>query len=1159
MELPNLKWFEEVCVELNRQPMAATATLTAFREQEFALEAVNSYLSDPSCTPLAQFQACLILQHNSLKNWPRLSGTQKLQLRETLYSLMNNAIATSSMPPYALNKVMQVYALFWKRDWKDLTTGRERDLQKANDIFEYIRRMLQSTPEAFKHGCILLRVLVEEFSSRSSAEAGLPVEFHRQAHEIFENAGGLDQSLQLAMQCLSAAFQMTDPSIAVPCTVESAKLFNEVISWDFGATNLSHSSNAFLRNKLPSNAQSQTSQLHTLPRRWSPILLHPSLVESVYNSYTRTRQLLEISIRDSAPQSSVDSILLSLSELRAALINLASVSGQILENDTERKAHGGAIMAKTLPLLDAAISLNLDAQCAGDFRAQECENLGTVLLRLLINFRLSLCCQMESFDAMMNSLGRATFDLSKELATQAELQLNKIYIPNGNLQGWQLDSLDGDFGLLDGWRGDAISLFLDVWCMVLDDPLMLRTVLTEDGTNSAVAVSSQLKMNLREVAAEVFKQLYESVWRITICEALAVPEEEEGEDAAAIAVRNMDDLLSSICTVGRTNFHLALGHVNQSIVLALDETERLAALPAHLLSPRDTLRLLESLRVAVLFASHLCDDGFRGDPQEKSSDTPLIPAFILDSGLYASAETSAVLVQSLAQMSRLLHLQVQLGSAHPLFSPLLLQVVARFFSEYFARFVDADPELYSDSTAKLLPHLFSLHSSGVNGESGGISALLEQLAAAVSHLIVAAPLESDLVTALAELLTAMSKGGSSEGAAKRRSLLLASPSVAQIYKTVTAHDCRLSLDGIMLLYCSLGSLAARAGSEPTILQLCSYVHTKGSSLSYAVSKDSGGPGFELKMNVQQYVACLRGLATIPRGQDRVIYGLFDASLPVLAWALTHGGLGGEDDVTKAILLLLRDFAEHKLAGLPHQSSLALYQTAMTALQTFSLRLKAAPVAAAGTAAAEEEISFRSDILLHILELLNHLSSKDFSFDDDEEVAIQGLDCERGFSFHVTVAEVLLFGFEMVAQLVTPDVLRNYPATCERYLSFAAFLSSTYGEDLGSKLQKQDEAQARVLLSTLMQHLLWGAGAIDASAARLALQAIQSLAAFQASSMARGDPGLGLTLSAEIFPAALERLLEMVLFPASCEYGIAWDRVDACANALINLVVLDNQR
>jgi hypothetical protein len=47
-----------------------------------------------------------------------------------------------------------------------------------------------------------------------------------------------------------------------------------------------------------------------------------------------------------------------------------------------------------------------------------------------------------------------------------------------------------------------------------------------------------------------------------------------------------------------------------------------------------------------------------------------------------------------------------------------------------------------------------------------------------------------------------------------------------------------------------------------------------------------------------------------------------------------------------------------------------------------------------------------------------------------------------------------------------------------------------------------------------------------------------MAIYQLNSMRKGLEGFGLNLSSEIFPRATERLLEMLLFPASCEYGIS---------------------
>jgi hypothetical protein len=71
-----------------------------------------------------------------------------------------------------------------------------------------------------------------------------------------------------------------------------------------------------------------------------------------------------------------------------------------------------------------------------------------------------------------------------------------------------------------------------------------------------------------------------------------------------------------------------------------------------------------------------------------------------------------------------------------------------------------------------------------------------------------------------------------------------------------------------------------------------------------------------------------------------------------------------------------------------------------------------------------------------------------------------------------------------------------------------------------------------------------------------LQALQTIALHQFNDMKVGKEGFGIASSAEIFPKASERLMEMLLFPNTCEYGISWDRIDGCANAMLALIALD---
>jgi len=1177
----NLQWFEAVCAELARNPMQATAVLTEFREQEFALQAVDGFLRDAACSPLAQFQACLVLQFNSLKNWALLSSAHKLQLRDTLFHVMKGAILSPGvMPAYALNKIMQVFALFWKRDWKDLSTTGPADGGEASIIFQHVAGLI-GEGHTFKQGCILLRVLVEEFSNRSSAEAGLPMEFHRRAHTAFEEFG-LDQSVHIAMQSLSASFQMTDPLHAVGCIAESVKLLAEIIAWDFGSSNaLSNNTGGALSHRNFNNNSRERGigggggGLLLLPRKWRGTVLASGLVDSICDVYTRIRQLLTLHGRQ---QNVVADCLLCLTELRHLLVSLASVSGQIFDDDGQRRDFGAGIMSRTVPLLDAAVSGPvLDSQIVGNFRAQECENLGTVLLRLLGNCRLIHCCQMPSFEVMLLTLGKATFELSSELAGLAELQLGRIYGAAGAVAG-------EEEGLLEGWRGDAVTLLLDLWCMVLEDPLMQHGPFEGAGAaeseSGRAVVSAQLKHGLRDMAAGVFRQLFESMWRIALCEALAEPEEEEGEDVAAIGVQNTDDLLASICTVGRTHFSAALNHVRESLSLSLDQAEALAAAapsitasvsatPSASAPSREVLRVLESLRVSVLFAAHLCDDSFRSDPKQKTSELPMVPSFVLDALLLAP-ETASVLQQTLGQMSRLLQFQMLIGPSHSLFSPRVLHVTLRFCTEYFFRFVDPDPELYSAGLEAGLPLFFSMHGSPHEATSPAREALhglIGQLAAAVHYILVTVPFEGELVAASAELLGAMAVSpvassdspafANADGSRGRSNIVLAQPTLGEVFRSATAYDCRLNNDGVAAMFGALSRLATLSGSESSMMQLCIYVHTKGASLP---SHSDRGP--ELRVGALQFVACLRGLARCPKGKhEKLLHDLFDASLPIVAWCLAHSALSAEDDVISAVVIMLGDYASCKLSALSQQSSSILYHTALSSLQALSKRLRTASALTQGHA-AEEEQSFRSDALLHMLNLLNCLSSKDFVFDDavDGDVAASADPTgEGGFAFHMTVAQVIMFGFDLIVQLVSPQFLGAFPATAEKYFSFCAFVTSTYGEELGAKLQALNEAEATATLRALVEHLLWGASAVDPCSARLALQSVQSLANFQASSLTRQDPGVGLATAGAVFPAALDRLLEILLFPSTSDYGIGWDRADACAGAVFSLVALDHQR
>ena len=117
-----LQEFEAICEELQSNPKNATKAIENFREKDYALEACHTWIRTPGCSSLAQFQLALVIQYSSLKNWAHLPAETVASLRDTLWGLIEGAVANGTMPTFALNKVILVFVLLWKKGWKDCTS-----------------------------------------------------------------------------------------------------------------------------------------------------------------------------------------------------------------------------------------------------------------------------------------------------------------------------------------------------------------------------------------------------------------------------------------------------------------------------------------------------------------------------------------------------------------------------------------------------------------------------------------------------------------------------------------------------------------------------------------------------------------------------------------------------------------------------------------------------------------------------------------------------------------------------------------------------------------------------------------------------------------------------------------------------------------------------
>ncbi len=227
-----------------------------------------------------------------------------------------------------------------------------------------------------------------------------------------------------------------------------------------------------------------------------------------------------------------------------------------------------------------------------------------------------------------------------------------------------------------------------------------------------------------------------------------------------------------------------------------------------------------------------------------------------------------------------------------------------------------------------------------------------------------------------------------------------------------------------------------------------------------------------------------------------------------------------DDITKECLLLLRDVAEIQLPYMSIHTAKLLYQTSLQAFQIFSYRFQQTTSALALTQSTNSshhhqlhtgvtieseneyvsfESDFKNDILLYSLQLLNHLVTKDLLLDDTNTTTHHNYANGNGSASlaaaNVLIPQVLLSGLEIVVSVITPELLRNYSATADRYFTFLSLLVSSYEQELAVRVAHSTAAGVLTgggnvdLLKMMMQHILWAAGAVDSTCARLALQVL----------------------------------------------------------------------
>lgn len=818
--MATIEWFSQLCDSLSTNPGQATQQLTEFRESEVALECCKSFLQYPEINVNVLFQASLTLQYSFLKHWNSIQPAYKDELEQVILYLLQQRCGQENATSFALNKLMQLYALIWKHGWADSSP------QQHHLLFEKVSSFLsQDSKQYVQCGLVFLKIIVEDFCNRGGSQVGLPVAIHNSIRVSFEN-DGLDQCLKLSLDWLSKCLAMVRQDAFTAATTDlpsrlqvltllrdALKLTNELLSWEFSA--FVESGSSLLPTQSGSALFGGPSQaggvrdegrfgtvgraMITLPTAWTAFFVQSTLPQEVTLAYSAVRESLRqlVSVDPNFARERNYTYQNTMFELRSLMTNLAAINGKFADSSTEKLQLASLVCNYTLPLVSQAFDGSIMAGVAPgvpsasiltELEMTERQSFSSLFLTFIDNFQLSNLAALPNLLDIVSLLAGMTRSTASSISQQ--------YATGGAGSATMAGMIEG----LDGAQGDTLTQLLEAWNILLTAPWMMSNYLLIDPmTNSPVladdstaalattlphekVVVQQLKLLLLRSAEPLFAELYGLMAHAAIHDLVSSEgEEEEVEEVEAVHMTNVHDLLSGICTVGRSSFPSTYQFVSQSLTASLEQctlalqqsngvlNPGVMADPSYVLECR---KVLESIRINLLFMSHLLSDNYvsetGGDNQNNgsstvvsSSETPLIPVFIMDACLL-SGGTIYNIYQGLTQACEVIKFQLNLltlstgsvapgssvsGRSHPLFSPLLLQLSVQLLSLYLKRYINIDAGFYDSSLQVAISDINTAHRNEQFNE------MLNLCARVAYQCVYQLPHERDLIESTAELIS----------------------------------------------------------------------------------------------------------------------------------------------------------------------------------------------------------------------------------------------------------------------------------------------------------------------------------------------------------------------------------------------------------------------
>ena len=623
------------------------AQLEALREQgdpsylflRTILESVQ-HQDTSSTSPELLFHCISGTQYVALQNWT--SGSRYhlefVALLRDFFQGLGDFYGSSSLDPSSRrmlrNACYTTSVVFWKRGWKDFAklnsspsssqppvcAGEQTLIAQIHALQSRVSQttVVKAAPELFSNimsklnlsdhthdesVALYLSIMVQEFSGKSKTAYKLPMEFHQEAHRIFETGSAysasreavdttrtfspLDQTLQICMSGLAKVVSTaSEPSAALAML----QLTQDVLGFEFGMSKFIH---------LPSSRT-----LIRPPKQWAEYLIKPEFVGAMFQYH---QQQWTLAVSGSSATTSAEHISQSLRQL---FVQLASLSGPIFSSKDEQQQFAHYLAQGSLGMLRL-----WQEQCHPDTHYVVFLDTLSLIGRMFTNYRLAMLSKLPSILEVLEAMTVTGCKVLQEMVHHSQ-----------SVHG------DADQVLMElEWREDAIHLLLESVVVLSADPWIRQTRTDEEGrtiqTHLAQALGP-LYIQTVESRCELGKLgEHFSMLRATQHGTQTDPEEaeEETSEAADIKTAAAEDEMTAVASLGRLHPSSALEFLATKLNSLLTNLQRLWNDPAPTTPEAcaDSASLLEEARLLLKYTNYLLTD-----PSKQLVRLPKIPGAI---------------------------------------------------------------------------------------------------------------------------------------------------------------------------------------------------------------------------------------------------------------------------------------------------------------------------------------------------------------------------------------------------------------------------------------------------------------------------------------------------------------------------------------------------